>query len=72
MLNDDYHVSVLLNTSVEGLVIDPSGTYVDVTFGGGGHSRKILELLDEKGRLFAFDQDADAAKNAIVNGCENR
>ncbi|MCB0477745.1 MAG: 16S rRNA (cytosine(1402)-N(4))-methyltransferase RsmH [Crocinitomicaceae bacterium] len=65
MLNDDYHVSVLLNTSVEGLVIDPSGTYVDVTFGGGGHSRKILELLDEKGRLFAFDQDADAAKNAI-------
>ena len=65
MRNDDYHVSVLLNTSVEGLVIDPSGTYVDVTFGGGGHSRKILEMLDDQGRLFGFDQDADAAKNAL-------
>lgn len=65
MKNDEYHVSVLLNTSVEGLVIDPSGTYVDVTFGGGGHSRKILELLNENGRLFGFDQDADAAKNTL-------
>lgn len=65
MKSDEYHVSVLLNTSVEGLVIDPSGTYVDVTFGGGGHSKKILELLDENGRLFGFDQDADAAKNAL-------
>lgn len=65
MMNDDYHVSVLLNSSVEGLVVNPSGTYVDVTFGGGGHSLKILDHLSQGGRLYAFDQDADAAKNAI-------
>jgi 16S rRNA (cytosine1402-N4)-methyltransferase len=61
----DYHIPVLLNSSVEGLNIKPSGTYVDVTFGGGGHSKKILEQLNDKGRLFAFDQDQDALKNAL-------
>jgi len=64
-MSDEYHVSVLLNTSVEGLVINPSGIYIDVTFGGGGHSKKILELLDDQGKLYGFDQDADAAKNVI-------
>lgn len=59
-----YHLSVLLAESLEGLSIDPCGTYVDVTFGGGGHSRAILEHLGPKGRLVAFDQDADAAANA--------
>ena len=61
----DYHLPVLLNQSVEGLVLNPDGTYIDVTFGGGGHSRRILECLSEKGRLFAFDQDSDALANAI-------
>jgi len=66
MKNDrGYHVPVLLNSSVEGLNIVPNGVYVDVTFGGGGHSRKILESLDEKGKLFAFDQDAEAHENSI-------
>jgi len=60
-----YHVPVLLKESVDGLDIKPNGTYVDVTFGGGGHSREILKRLGEKGRLYAFDQDADAVKNAI-------
>ena len=60
-----YHVSVLLNESVDALNIKPDGTYVDVTFGGGGHSRHIMKFLGENGRLFAFDQDEDAAKNVI-------
>ena len=60
-----YHIPVLLNESVEGLNIKPDGVYVDVTFGGGGHSRRILECLGENGRLYAFDQDEDAAKNVI-------
>ena len=60
-----YHISVLLKESVDALNIKPDGTYVDVTFGGGGHSRHIMEFLGEKGRLFAFDQDEDAAKNVI-------
>ena len=60
-----YHVSVLLNESVDALNIKPDGTYVDVTFGGGGHSRHIMKFLGEGGRLFAFDQDEDAAKNVI-------
>lgn len=58
-----YHVPVLLNESLEGLNISPGGIYVDVTFGGGGHSRGILSLLGEPGRLFGFDQDADAENN---------
>lgn len=61
----DYHLPVLLHQSVEGLVVDPEGTYVDVTFGGGGHSRYILQHLAEGGRLVAFDQDADALANVI-------
>jgi 16S rRNA (cytosine1402-N4)-methyltransferase len=58
-----YHVPVLLREVMEGLAIRPSGIYVDCTFGGGGHSRAILAQLDEKGKLVAFDQDADAKRN---------
>lgn len=58
-----YHVPVLLNEVIEHLAINPSGVYVDCTFGGGGHARAILEKLGEKGRLVAFDQDADAKQN---------
>jgi 16S rRNA (cytosine1402-N4)-methyltransferase len=61
----DYHNPVLLNETVEGLNIKEDGVYVDVTFGGGGHSRKILESLGPKGRLIAFDQDKDALLNII-------
>ncbi len=63
-----YHIPVLLNESIDALNIKPNGVYVDVTFGGGGHSRRILECLDENGRLYAFDQDEDAAKNVIDDG----
>jgi len=59
----DYHVPVMLHECMEGLAIKPEGTYVDVTFGGGGHSREILKHLGPKGRLLAFDQDVDAQKN---------
>ncbi|WP_213521443.1 16S rRNA (cytosine(1402)-N(4))-methyltransferase RsmH [Nonlabens sp.] len=60
-----YHNPVLLKEAVGGLNIHPSGVYVDVTFGGGGHSREILARLGPEGRLFAFDQDIDAVQNAI-------
>ena len=60
---DTYHVPVLLEESVGGLDIKHDGTYVDVTFGGGGHSRRILQELDGGGHLYSFDQDADAEKN---------
>jgi len=60
-----YHNPVLLKESVEGLNVKPGGVYVDVTFGGGGHSREILNRLNENGKLFAFDQDPDAQQNAI-------
>ena len=60
-----YHKPVLLAESVDALVNNPDGVYVDVTFGGGGHSREILSRLSEKGRLFSFDQDTDALNNAI-------
>lgn len=60
-----YHKPVLLEESVDALVNNPDGVYVDVTFGGGGHSREILSRLSEKGRLFSFDQDSDALNNAI-------
>ena len=60
-----YHEPVLLFESVDGLKIRPDGIYVDVTFGGGGHSREILKRLDENGKLYAFDQDADAGENAL-------
>lgn len=59
----DYHKPVMLNECIEGLDIKPDGIYVDVTFGGGGHSREILKNLGPSGRLLAFDQDADAQKN---------
>ena len=61
-----YHVPVLLKESVDGMNIHPDGTYVDVTFGGAGHSREILSRLGEGGRLLGFDQDEDAERN-IVN-----
>lgn len=60
---EQYHIPVLLNETITGLQINPGGIYVDCTFGGGGHSKAILEKLDENGKLFAFDQDTDAAKN---------
>ena len=60
-----YHNPVLLKKSVDDLVTNPDGIYVDVTFGGGGHSREILKRLSPKGRLFSFDQDLDALKNTI-------
>lgn len=59
-----YHTSVLLHECIEGLNIQPDGVYVDATFGGGGHSKEILKALGAKGKLFAFDQDEDALKNA--------
>ncbi|MBK7098749.1 MAG: 16S rRNA (cytosine(1402)-N(4))-methyltransferase RsmH [Sphingobacteriales bacterium] len=59
----EYHVPVLLKETIEGLQIKPDGFYLDCTFGGGGHSRSILEKLGGEGKLIAFDQDADAAKN---------
>jgi len=64
----NYHNPVLLTASVEGLNIKPDGVYVDVTFGGGGHSREILKALGEGGRLLAFDQDEDALQNTIEDG----
>ncbi len=63
----DYHVPVLLRSSVDQLIVDPDGVYVDVTFGGGGHSREILSCLSDQGRLFGFDQDVDAESNLIVD-----
>ena len=62
---DSYHVPVLLKESVDGLNVQPDGIYVDVTFGGGGHSSEILRRLGSNGRLFSFDQDADAEQNII-------
>ncbi|MCD8293240.1 MAG: 16S rRNA (cytosine(1402)-N(4))-methyltransferase RsmH [Prevotellaceae bacterium] len=64
-----YHVPVLLQPAVEGLDVRPEGTYVDVTFGGGGHSREILSRLRPGGRLLAFDQDEDAGRNAVDHPC---
>tara|TARA_B100000900_G_scaffold352518_1_gene320228 strand:- start:102 stop:998 length:897 start_codon:yes stop_codon:yes gene_type:complete len=61
-----YHKPVLLNESIEGLKIKPNGIYVDVTFGGGGHSKEIIKRL-KQGFLYAFDQDADAIQNKIIN-----
>jgi 16S rRNA (cytosine1402-N4)-methyltransferase len=61
----EYHNPVLLKESVDGLDIKPDGIYVDVTFGGGGHSREILSRLGSNGRLYAFDQDEDALANSI-------
>ena len=62
---ETYHVPVLLKESVDGLDIQPDGIYVDVTFGGGGHSKEILSRLGKNGHLYSFDQDADAEKNIV-------
>lgn len=61
--NENYHIPVMLSECLEGLQIDPNGIYVDVTFGGGGHSRAIFDQLSSNGRLIAFDQDKDAQQN---------
>ena len=61
----EYHNPVLLKDSVDALIINESGIYVDCTFGGGGHSREILNRLDQNGKLFSFDQDVDAVRNKI-------
>ncbi len=63
-----YHVPVLLEATVDGLGVTPGGIYADMTFGGGGHSREILRRLGSEGRLFAFDQDADAERNIPADG----
>lgn len=60
-----YHVPVLLNESIEGMNLQPGGIYVDVTFGGGGHSKEILRRMDEASHLYSFDQDEDAEKNIV-------
>lgn len=65
--NNTYHVPVLLKESVDGLSIHPGGVYVDVTFGGGGHSKEILSRIADNGHLYSFDQDADAEQNVIPN-----
>ena len=62
-----YHIPVLLMPSVDAMNIRPDGTYVDVTFGGGGHSREILSRLEDGGRLLSFDQDEDAERNIVNN-----
>ena len=64
-MDNVYHIPALLKETIEGLAIKPNGVYVDVTFGGGGHSRAIMECLKDGGRLFSFDQDKDALANAI-------
>jgi 16S rRNA (cytosine1402-N4)-methyltransferase len=68
LTSDEYHNPVLLIDSVDGLNIKENGVYVDVTFGGGGHSKEILKRLGDKGKLFAFDQDEDALANVIEDG----
>ena len=68
---ETYHVPVLINESIEGLNIHPNGVYVDVTFGGGGHSREILSRLKEGCSLYSFDQDADAELNISKMGLSN-
>ena len=67
MMTMNYHNPVLLKETVDGLNIKPGGIYVDVTFGGGGHSREILNRLGPNGKLFGFDQDEDAFANALID-----
>jgi 16S rRNA (cytosine1402-N4)-methyltransferase len=62
--NTTYHIPVMLHECIEGLTINPDGVYVDVTFGGGGHSKEIYKKLSSKGKLIVFDQDPDAKENA--------
>ena len=77
-MNEIYHIPAMLRETIQGLNIQPNGLYVDVTFGGGGHSRAILEAMRQeakgerqgaKGKLYSFDQDLDAYRNAM-NGSE--
>ena len=65
IMDNVYHIPAMLQETIEGLAIKPQGVYVDVTFGGGGHSRAMMECLQDGGHLFSFDQDADALQNAI-------
>lgn len=65
MQQEQYHVPVMLDECMEGLNIKPDGVYIDLTFGGGGHSKAIIQRLSENGSLYAFDQDSDAIKNAL-------
>lgn len=65
MQEEQYHVPVMLEECIEGLNIKPNGIYIDLTFGGGGHSKAILQRLSSEGSLYAFDQDSDAVKNAL-------
>lgn len=67
MSNQAYHIPVLLKECIENLNIKPDGVYVDLTFGGGGHSKAILQKLNANGKLFAFDQDEDAFKNVLTD-----
>ena len=67
MSEEVYHIPALLPETLEALNIDPEGIYVDVTYGGGGHSRAIMERLNEKGHLYSFDQDEDAVSRAMVD-----
>ena len=79
-MNEIYHIPAMLRETIHGLNIQPNGLYVDVTFGGGGHSRAILEALNSglgtcekgEGKLFSFDQDLDAYKNAMDSDFGNR
>lgn len=64
-MSEAYHIPVLLKESIDGMSIKPDGVYVDVTFGGGGHSKEILSRLGNEGKLYAFDQDQDAQENTI-------
>ena len=65
MIQNEYHTPVLLEACIKGLNIQPHGVYVDVTYGGGGHSREMLKSLGEDGKLIGFDQDPDAFENKI-------
>ena len=64
-MNSAYHNPVLLKESIKGLKVLPDGIYVDATYGGGGHTKEILNNLNSKGKVIAFDQDSDAIKNQI-------
>ena len=68
-MNEIYHIPAMLRETIQGLNIQPNGLYVDVTFGGGGHSRAILEALGEEGKLYSFDRDLDAYYNAMRSEC---
>ena len=75
-MNEIYHIPAMLRETIQGLNIQPDGLYVDVTFGGGGHSRAILEAIkqdgdESKGKLYSFDQDLDALHNAEQSGMSN-